>query len=130
MISTETPIEKSPFLDRMETLDDKELLDVIKNGSGYQPQAVEAAVTVAIKRELIAKEEGEALLGYTIETIKHNEEEQVKEVNTNKAKGRFEMVLGVIMFTVGLIFTINSSQYVWIGALVVGPILFIRGLFR
>jgi len=130
MISTETPIERSPFLDRMEKLEDKELLDVIKNGTGYQPQAAEAAVMVAIERQLISQEEGEKLLGYTIERIKQNEEIQTVAVKTNSAKGRVEMVLGTIIFTAGLIFTIKLSHYVWIGALVVGPILFFRGLFK
>jgi len=130
MASSQTPIEENPFIERMERLEDKELLNVIKNGADYQPQGVEAAIVVAIKRELLSKEEGEKLLGYTLERIKQNEESSVVEAEKRSARGRVEMVLGVIMFVAGLGFTINSSHYIWIGALVVGPILFIRGLFR
>lgn len=114
----------------MEKLDDTELLNVIKNGVDYQPEGVEAAVMVAINRNLISKEEGEKLLGYTIEIIKKNKETLEVEVERKSARGRFEMVLGIILFTVGLGFTINSMHYIWIGALFFGPILFIRGLFR
>lgn len=130
MESFQTPIESNPFIERMEKLEDKELLDVIKNGADYQPQGVEAAVKVAIKRELITKEDGEKLLGYTLEKIKKNEDTLEKDLERIRAVGRVEMVLGAILFAAGLIFTIKSSHYVWIGALVFGPILFIRGLFK
>jgi hypothetical protein len=130
MISTNTPIAENSFKGRMEKLDDKELLNVIKNGTEYQPEAAEAAVMEAAKRELISQEEGEKLLGYTIARIKQNEEELAETVETNRAKGRIQMVLGVILFTAGLVFTITSNQYVWIGALVAGPILFLKGLFK
>ncbi len=130
MIFHDAPIDENDIKSRMERLEDKELLDVIKNGTGYRPQAAKAAVMVAIRRELISKEEGEKLLGYTIEKIKQDEDIQAEAAETNSTKGRVEMVVGVIIFTTGLVFTIKSSHYVWIGALVVGPILFIRGLFK
>lgn len=130
MASSQTPIEVNPFIERMERLEDKELLDVVKNGADYQHQGVEAAIIVATKRGLISKEEGDKLLGYTLEKIKLNEESLEVEVEKKHARGRFEMVLGIILFIVGLGFTVNSSQYIWIGALVLGPILFIRGIFR
>ena len=130
MVSSKTPIEENPFIERMERLEDKELLDVVTNGANYQPQGVEAAIVVAIKRELISKDKGEKLLGYTLEVIKQNEESLEVEVERKNARGRFEMVLGIILFVVGLGFTINSMHYIWIGARVFGPILFIKGLFR
>jgi hypothetical protein len=130
MESIKTPSDFNPFLERMEKLEDKELLDVLKNGSGYQPESVEAAVTVAVKRELISREEGDTLLGYTLGQIKQHEETIEAEVERKKARGRREMVLGIIIFIVGLGFTVNSSHYIWIGALIAGPVLFIRGLFR
>lgn len=126
----QTQIESNPFIERMELLEDKELLSAIKSGANYQPQGVEAAIMLAIKRGLISQEESEKLLGYTIERIKQGEEYQEVELKKVRATGRVEMILGALMFTSGLIFTILSTHYIWIGALVVGPILFIRGLFK
>ena len=130
MLTSNTSLETNPFIEKMETLEDKELLDVIKNGAEYQPQGVEAAIRVAIKRELISKEEGEKLLGYTFETIKHNDELLSEEVEKKLARGRVEMLVGIVTFLAGVYFTVNSTHYIWIGALVCGPVLFIRGLFR
>ena len=124
------PTVENPFIEKFNDLDDSEILNILRNGANYQPKGVEAAIIVAIKRELISKEEGEKLLGYTLEVIKQNEESLEVEVEKKNARGRLEMVLGIIIFIVGLGFTINSSHYIWIGALVVGPVLFIKGLFR
>lgn len=130
MDSSPTSIDKNPFIERMEQYDDKEILNIIKNGADYQPQGVEAAIRIAIKRELISQEEGENLLSYTLKKIKQNEELENKELERNGRKGRIEMISGVILFIGGMVFTFESSNYIWIGALVFGPVLFIRGLFR
>jgi len=130
MESSLTPNNDNPFIERMEKYEDKEILDVIKNGADYQSQGVEAAIRIAIKRELISQDEGEKLLNYTIEKITETEAAESKVIEKNRSKGRVEMVVGVILFISGLIYTIQSSHYIWIGALIFGPVMFIRGLFR
>ena len=130
MESSLTPNNDNPFIERMEKYEDKEILDVIKNGADYQSQGVEAAIRIAIKRELISQDEGEKLLNYTIEKIAETEAAESKVIEKNRSKGRVEMVVGVILFISGLIYTIQSSHYIWIGALIFGPVMFIRGLFR
>jgi hypothetical protein len=126
----ETLNKKNQYQDKMENLDDKELLNVITKGTDYEPQAVKAAVAVAVKRELISQEDGDNILGYTLGKIEENEVELVNHVKQEKKKGGIEMISGILIFVLGLALTAFSYHLIWIGALVFGPILFLRGLFK
>ena len=130
MKSNETTKENNPFQDRIENFEDKELLNVIKNVTDYQPQAVEVAVMTAIKRNLITQEDGEKILNYTDENIEKNKGIFKAKIIEEKKKGRLEIVLGIITFVIGMTSIIFSYHSIWIGAIIFGPILFFRGLFK
>ena len=123
----------------MNNLDNKQLLDVIKKGSEYQIKAIEAAIYVAVNRNLITNSDGDEILGATIEIINKNKKNKEAEVAENRKEGQAEMIIGAIIFAIGGVITWytytnaveeGGTYYVMYGSILSGLVIFFRGLFK
>ena len=129
-MSSEKRIDKNPFQDRMESLDDKALFNVVKKGVDYEQQAVEAAVIVAAKRNLITQAEAEKLFKYTIESSDLNNEIRTEKIKEIKSTAKVEIAVGLFISAIGLGVAFFSDNNFWIPTLIFGSILIVRGFFN
>lgn len=119
---------ENPFLEKMETLNDEELLRIIQNGSDYQPHAVEAAVRKATDRNLITKMEGENILQYTQNQTENKNHLNEKKATQIKNEALIQIIAGTGLLTAGLWLTnMSEGHYYYIGAIVFGLVLLVRG---
>ena len=86
---------KNPFLDKMNSHSNSELIDIINNRFDYQPMAIEAAIYIAFKRNLISaykKEEMEKELADSLNL------ENMKLSNAEIKTGLKLFILNIVVF--------------------------------
>lgn len=121
---------ENKFATVMAQYSDDSIRKILWERNSYQPQAQQAAIHEALKRQIITKIEDVEIFFPSPEEIepKPPTEEDLEKQDMRNDKAEKDMLYGGLWFVGGLLGTISEIGFIFWGAILFGGFQFVRGL--